>query len=161
MANVMDGDWADAGFIIRGVSSEGLVPGSAPLATLYIDGVQQTVRGARRGARGLFDVEQVEVYRGPQSTLSGRAAMAGAIYIKTKDPTFERKRNFLPRSPPAISTAPASCSIRRWWTIRSPFACLARFSVARTISITPPSSVMRTITSSRTTFITRSGAGSV
>ncbi|WP_323572250.1 TonB-dependent receptor [Rhizobium sp. 28DA2] len=91
MANVMDGDWADAGFIIRGVSSEGLVPGGAPLATLYIDGVQQTVRGARRGARGLFDVEQVEVYRGPQSTLSGRAAMAGAIYIKTKDPTFEKE----------------------------------------------------------------------
>ncbi|WP_440983217.1 TonB-dependent receptor domain-containing protein [Shinella sumterensis] len=91
MANVMDGDWTDAGFVIRGVNSEGLVPGGAPLATLYVDGVQQTVRGARRGARGLFDVEQVEVYRGPQSTLSGRASMAGAIYVKTKDPVFERE----------------------------------------------------------------------
>jgi outer membrane receptor protein involved in Fe transport len=91
MANVMDGDWTDAGFVIRGVNSEGLVPGGAPLATLYVDGVQQTVRGARRGARGLFDVEQLEVYRGPQSTLSGRAAMAGAIYVKTKDPVFERE----------------------------------------------------------------------
>ena len=91
LANVMDADWVDGGFIIRGVNSEGLVPGGAPLATLYVDGVQQTVRGARRGARGLFDVEQVEVYRGPQSTLSGRAAMSGAIYIKTKDPVFERE----------------------------------------------------------------------
>jgi outer membrane receptor protein involved in Fe transport len=91
MANVMDADWVDGGFIIRGVNSEGLVPGGAPLASLYVDGVQQTVRGARRGARGLFDVEQVEVYRGPQSTLSGRAAMAGAVYIKTKDPTFEKE----------------------------------------------------------------------
>jgi len=91
MANVMDGDWTDAGFVIRGVNSEGLVPGGAPLATLYVDGVQQTVRGARRGARGLFDVEQLEVYRGPQSTLSGRASMAGAIYVKTKDPVFERE----------------------------------------------------------------------
>jgi len=91
MANVMDADWVDAGFVIRGVNSEGLVPGGAPLATLYVDGVQQTVRGARRGARGVFDVEQVEVYRGPQSTLSGRAAMAGAVYVKTKDPVFEKE----------------------------------------------------------------------
>ncbi|MEZ5802310.1 MAG: TonB-dependent receptor [Rhizobiaceae bacterium] len=90
LANVMDADWNDAGFLIRGVNSEGFVPGGAPLASVYIDGVQQTVYGARRGARGLWDVEQVEVYRGPQSTLSGRAALAGAIYIKTKDPTFER-----------------------------------------------------------------------
>lgn len=91
LGNVMDGDWTDAGFVIRGMNSEGLVPGGAPLASLYIDGVQQTTQGARRGARGLWDVEQMEVYRGPQSTLSGRAAMAGAIYIKTKDPSFERE----------------------------------------------------------------------
>lgn len=91
MANVIDADWVDAGFVIRGVNSEGLVPGGAPLASLYIDGVQQTGNGARRGARGLWDVEQVEVYRGPQSTLSGRAALAGAIYLKTKDPEFERQ----------------------------------------------------------------------
>lgn len=89
MANVMDSDWTDAGFVIRGVNSEGLTPGGAPLASLYIDGAQQTVQGARRGARGLWDVEQVEVYRGPQSTLTGRAALAGAVYIKTKDPSFE------------------------------------------------------------------------
>ena len=88
---MLDADWNDAGFIIRGVNSEGFVPGGAPLASVYIDGVQQTVYGARRGARGLWDVEQMEVYRGPQSTLSGRAALAGAIYIKTKDPTFERE----------------------------------------------------------------------
>lgn len=89
LGNVMDGDWVDAGFVIRGVNSEGLTPGGDPLASLYIDGVRQTVNGARRGARGTWDVEQVEVYRGPQSTLSGRAALAGAVYLKTKDPTFE------------------------------------------------------------------------
>lgn len=89
LGNVLDGDWADAGFVIRGVNSEGLTPGGAPLASLYVDGIQQTVNGARRGARGLWDVEQVEVYRGPQSTLSGRASLAGAVYIKTKDPTFD------------------------------------------------------------------------
>ncbi|MDF1790447.1 MAG: TonB-dependent receptor [Thalassobaculaceae bacterium] len=91
MGNVMDSDWNDAGFVIRGVNSEGLTPGGAPLASVYVDGAQQTVQGARRGARGLWDVQQIEVYRGPQSTLSGRAALAGAIYVKTKDPIFERE----------------------------------------------------------------------
>ena len=89
MANVMDADWLDAGFVIRGVNSEGLTPGGAPLASLYIDGAQQTTQGTRRGSRGLWDVQQVEVYRGPQSTLSGRASLAGAIYVETRDPTFE------------------------------------------------------------------------
>ena len=89
MGNVRDADWADAGFVIRGINSEGLTPGGAPLASVYVDGIQQTVQGARRGARGLWDVEQVEIYRGPQSTLAGRAALAGAIYVKTKDPTHD------------------------------------------------------------------------
>jgi len=90
LGNVNDSDWADSGFIIRGINSEGMTPGgSKPLATLYVDGTPQTVYGARRGARSLWDVEQVEVYRGPQSTLSGRAALAGAIYLKTADPTFD------------------------------------------------------------------------
>lgn len=89
LGNVRDSDFNDAGFIIRGINSEGLTPGGAPLASFYIDGIQQTVQGTRRGARGLWDVEQVEVYRGPQSTLAGRAALAGAIYLKTKDPVYD------------------------------------------------------------------------
>ncbi|PEQ12694.1 hypothetical protein B2G71_10330 [Novosphingobium sp. PC22D] len=88
MGNVMDGDWLDTGFIIRGINSEGLVSG-APLAALYVDGAEQSKMGTRRGARGLWDVEQVEVFRGPQSTLTGRAAMAGAIYVNTRDPGYD------------------------------------------------------------------------
>ncbi|MEP2427148.1 MAG: TonB-dependent receptor, partial [Tateyamaria sp.] len=90
IANVQAGAGTESGFIIRGISSEGLTPGgnSAPLASIYIDGVQQTVEAARRGFSGVFDVEQVEVYRGPQSTLGGRNALAGAIYLRTKDPEF-------------------------------------------------------------------------
>ncbi|MDO5611894.1 MAG: TonB-dependent receptor [Paracoccus sp. (in: a-proteobacteria)] len=92
MANVGAGDWTESGFILRGVNSEGLTPGGVgtPLASFYIDGVQQTVEGTRRGLRGTFDLEQIEVYRGPQSTLTGRSALAGAIYLRTKDPEFAR-----------------------------------------------------------------------
>ena len=90
ISNVSDGDFTESGFTIRGINSEGLTPGGAgaPLASFYIDGVQQTAEAARRGTRSIFDAEQIEVYRGPQSTLTGRNALAGAIYLRTKDPTF-------------------------------------------------------------------------
>lgn len=91
LGNVLAPPTGSDGIIIRGVNSEGLVPGggTAPVASLYVDGIQQTVNGVRQGARGLFDTEQVEVFRGPQSTLTGRNALAGAIYVRTKDPEFE------------------------------------------------------------------------
>lgn len=88
-ANVIDTDWVDSGFLIRGVNSEGLTPGGSPLATLYLDGSAQTVHGTRRGSRGLWDVERVEIYRGPQSTLAGRSSLAGAIHMFTRNPTFD------------------------------------------------------------------------
>ncbi|WP_118138360.1 TonB-dependent receptor [Oceanicella sp. SM1341] len=93
IANVQAGDWTESGFVIRGINSEGQTPGGlgAPLASFYIDGVQQTVEGTRRGLRGTFDTEQLEVYRGPQSTLTGRAALAGAMYLRTRDPIFEEE----------------------------------------------------------------------
>jgi outer membrane receptor protein involved in Fe transport len=91
MANVLDSATVNAGFVIRGMSSEGLVPSGGPAGSVYVDGILQTRYNARFGARNLWDVEQVEVYRGPQSTLSGRAAMTGAIYIKSKDPTFDKE----------------------------------------------------------------------
>lgn len=37
----------------------------------------------------LWDVQQVEVYRGAQSTLQGRNAIAGVVAIETKNPTFD------------------------------------------------------------------------
>ncbi|WP_220811388.1 TonB-dependent receptor domain-containing protein [Pseudomonas paralcaligenes] len=89
MANVRDAAFTDSGYIIRGINSEGVGgPSGRPLATLYVDGVAQTMQGARRGALGMWDVEQVEVLRGPQSTTSGRNALAGSIRIDTKDPTY-------------------------------------------------------------------------
>ncbi|QCO55756.1 TonB-dependent receptor [Pseudorhodobacter turbinis] len=92
MANVQAGDFVESGFVLRGINSEGQTPGGlgTPLAAYYIDGVQQTVEGTRRGINGVFDAEQIEVFRGPQSTLSGRSALAGAIHLRTKDPEFAR-----------------------------------------------------------------------
>lgn len=79
------------GITIRGINSEGVgEPGqnARPMSSLVIDGATQSFEGVRRGARGLWDVQQVEVHRGPQATLQGRNAIAGAVVVKTNDPTF-------------------------------------------------------------------------
>lgn len=60
--------------------------GEAPVAVI-VDGVQQTSTDAL--SQELFDVQQIEVLKGPQGALFGRNAMAGAINITTKAPTNE------------------------------------------------------------------------
>lgn len=77
-------------FAVRGLNAEGVTQPSraAPIISVLIDGAPQNVEAMRRGSRGLWDVEQVEVLRGPQSTLQGRNALGGSVLIKTKDPTF-------------------------------------------------------------------------
>lgn len=93
MANVrwFDRDGGNVGFVIRGINSEGVTQPSnnAPVASVIIDGATQSVEGMRRGSRGTWDVKQIEVYRGPQSTLQGRNALAGAVVIETNDPSYE------------------------------------------------------------------------
>ncbi|MDC7788144.1 TonB-dependent receptor [Rhodoplanes sp. TEM] len=78
------------GFVIRGLNSEGVTQptNSAPIISVVIDGAIQNGEATRRGARGVWDVEQIEVLRGPQSTLQGRNSLGGAVLVKTKDPTF-------------------------------------------------------------------------
>lgn len=77
------------GFAIRGINNAGVVPGDGePLATLYIDNAPISGFGLRVGQSDVWDVEQVEVFRGPQSTSQGRNALAGAVVVRSKDPVF-------------------------------------------------------------------------
>lgn len=59
--------------------------GSVPV---FIDGVPAPLRAQDRE---FFDIERIEVLRGPQNTLYGRNAQAGAISIVTADPVFEHQ----------------------------------------------------------------------
>ncbi|WP_284756904.1 TonB-dependent receptor [Agrobacterium sp. fls2-241-TYG-188a] len=82
--------------VIRGLSSEGVTAPSRsnPVISVVVDGAEQGVEATRRGTRGVWDVEQVEVLRGPQSTIQGRNALAGSVVIKTKDPTYTPEASF-------------------------------------------------------------------
>lgn len=81
---------------IRGVSGNGAAGGfnsisggaKARVSTL-IDGVIEPFVADLTGDSGIWDIEQIEVFRGPQSTTNGRNSIGGALYIKTKDPTFD------------------------------------------------------------------------
>jgi outer membrane receptor protein involved in Fe transport len=55
-----------------------------PSVGLIMDGIDITGLG---GAATLFDIEQIEVLRGPQGTAFGASALAGAINIVSKEQT--------------------------------------------------------------------------
>ncbi len=72
---------------LRGFGTKSSDPSSEPAVALTIDGIYQ---GAVIGSLvNLFDVEAVEVLRGPQGTLLGKNAPAGGISIRTRRPKSE------------------------------------------------------------------------
>lgn len=81
--NLYSADPGDARDVtsIRGIATTSYDPATA----VYIDGVNQF--GLDTYIPSLFDVERIEVLRGPQGTLYGRNAMAGVINIITKQPS--------------------------------------------------------------------------
>lgn len=70
---------------IRGISSNGAVNGSiasvVPAVAVYVDGIVN-------GLGAAYDIDRVEVLRGPQGTLYGRSATGGVVSIHTKDPVL-------------------------------------------------------------------------
>lgn len=76
-------------FNIRGITTNDMGIGLDAAVAVYIDGVYV----GRRGSSNINfnDVERVEVLKGPQGTLFGRNAAAGAIHIITKNPTDDNE----------------------------------------------------------------------
>lgn len=75
----------NARIAIRGVSFDQVTVGSEARVAYHLDDVYLS-----RSASALatfFDVDRVEVVRGPQGTLYGRNATAGAVNVITRNPT--------------------------------------------------------------------------
>lgn len=70
---------------LRGTSGSALNTGDEPVA-IYMDDVY-LARGEVIGTEDLLDPGSIEILRGPQGTLQGRNATAGAILIRSADPT--------------------------------------------------------------------------
>ena len=75
------GAFARGGYAIRGIGQDGQ-PQAA--VGVYVDDVYAN----QNNILGIFDVQRVEVLRGPQGTLFGRNTIGGAIQYVTAKPTF-------------------------------------------------------------------------
>ena len=72
---------------IRGIGYGGIRPGDEGRVAFYSDGVYISRPSAQLGT--FFDVDRVEILRGPQGTLYGRNATGGAISVLSRRPTSD------------------------------------------------------------------------
>lgn len=72
------------GFVIRGITSDSGSAQQAARVTLYYNGVD--ISRSRGAYQDLYDLERVEVIKGPQATLFGTAATIGAVSIISAKP---------------------------------------------------------------------------
>lgn len=84
-------DTAGAGIVIRGIRSNlgsgGSITSTASSVALYADDVYE-------GIGGTYDIERVEILRGPQGTLYGRSATGGVVAVHTSDPDLTELGGF-------------------------------------------------------------------
>jgi outer membrane receptor protein involved in Fe transport len=67
----------------------GFLGGTRARVTVQVDGRAVTYNEFLFGVTPVWDVDQIEVFRTPQSTTQGRNSIAGAIFVHTNDPEFE------------------------------------------------------------------------
>ncbi|MEM9965831.1 MAG: TonB-dependent receptor [Asticcacaulis sp.] len=80
-------------FRLRGVGFEDYATNNTPTVGIYVDEVAFPVPAATQGV--LFDIDRVEVLRGPQGTLYGRNTTGGAINFLTRRPTETEEAGFI------------------------------------------------------------------
>jgi len=78
-------------FQLRGVGEREQYEGAPnPSVAYVIDDIDLSGIG---GVSSLYDIQQVEILRGPQSARYGASALAGVVYIRSRDPQEETSAN--------------------------------------------------------------------
>jgi iron complex outermembrane receptor protein len=81
-----------AQIMVRGIGTDTPFAGGDPSVAMHVDGAAVGQTSAQLGT--LFDIERIEVSRGPQGTLYGRNATGGSVNIITRKPTEEKTGYF-------------------------------------------------------------------
>ncbi len=82
--NIQEQSANNPGVVIRGITSDSGSAQQAPRVTLYYNGVD--ISRSRGSYQDLYDIDRVEVVKGPQATLFGTASAVGAISIISARP---------------------------------------------------------------------------
>lgn len=81
-----------ANFSIRGLGIASSIPSIDPTVGLFVDGIYQGINNGQ--VLDNFDVDAIEVLRGPQGVLFGRNVTGGAVLIRTRKPTDTLEARF-------------------------------------------------------------------
>ena len=82
--NIQEQSANNPGIVIRGITSDSGSSQQAARVTLYYNGVD--ISRSRGAYQGIYDVERIEVIKGPQATLFGTASAIGAVSIISARP---------------------------------------------------------------------------
>ncbi len=72
-------------FTIRGINTNDFYATSSPAAAVYVDGIYKA-SNINSGSQ-MFDIERIEILKGPQGTLYGRNVTGSAISVISRAPT--------------------------------------------------------------------------
>ncbi|MCK5730646.1 MAG: TonB-dependent receptor, partial [Draconibacterium sp.] len=78
-------------FVMRGLTSDEVSPSAQPRISKYYNNVP--INRTSLSSVELFDMERIEILKGPQNSLFGRGAQAGAVHFISKKPTNKTEGN--------------------------------------------------------------------
>ncbi|MGC9462187.1 TonB-dependent receptor [Vibrio genomosp. F10] len=96
--NIVDTGYGNQIATVRGVDGSGpgvgaaaFISGSKPRLNVSLDGRSLTYNELAYGPNSMWDIQQAEIYLGPQSYIQGRNSIAGTVVLKSNAPVFERE----------------------------------------------------------------------